>query len=300
MPISADVLLERMKLKKQLHLWRGLAILITMFFAWVIMGEPIEDIAQTDYIARVRIEGFIMEKPQEIETLKALEEDKRVKAVIVHVDSPGGTVVGGESYHDAITDLKTQKPVVAVMGTLATSAAYMSVVNADRIFARRGTLTGSIGVLLESADFVDLAKKLGVDLTVIKSSPLKGTPSPLEKTTPEVEQALRVVINDFYDMFVDMVAAGRKLPRTEVVRLADGRVYTGPQALAGKLVDALGDEKDAIAWLETSKGVAKELKVKDVPLTPPKKGLESLMESFSGAKILDFSRFSTQGLLSVW
>jgi protease-4 len=300
MPISADVLLERMKLKNQLQLWRGLAILAAVFLIWLTFDSPVEEFVGGDYIARISIEGFLMERPDLKKTFDDIAENDRIKAVMVYVDSPGGTVVGGESLHDYIAHLREKKPVVTVMGTLATSAAYMAVVPSDRIFARKGTITGSIGVLLESADVVDLAQKLGIDITVIKTSPLKGAPSPLEKVTPEVRESMKVVLDDFYNVFVDMVAQGRKLPREKVLKLADGRIYTGQQAVDNQLVDAIGSQDEAVHWLEQNKGLKKDLKVKDVELSPHKKGFDAIGGMLRNAKILDFSRFSFGGLLSVW
>src|SRR5262249_34918350 len=148
-----------------------------------------------------------------------------------------------------------KKPVVAVMRSIAASAGYMVALAADHIVAREGTITGSIGVLIETAEVTELAEKIGIKPVLVKSSPLKGTPSPFEKTTPEAERVIRDVVNDFYNRFVDMVAERRALPRDRVVQLADGRVYSGRKAAEDKLIDGIGGEDEAVKWLVTEKHI---------------------------------------------
>jgi protease-4 len=182
----------------------------------------------------------------------------------VRIDSPGGSVAGGEGLHDAIARVALKKPVVAVMGGTAASAGYMVAVPAARIFAREGTVTGSIGVLLETGDISGMLKTLGIGAEAITSGPLKDQPSFIRPLSPEGRDVLHGLVMDMYDQFVGMVATGRHMDAERVRQLADGRAYTGRQALKLGLVDAIGGEHEARAWLAANKGVSADLPVDDV------------------------------------
>ena len=184
--------------------------------------------------------------------------------MIVAVDSPGGTVSGGESLHNAIARVAAKKPVVTVMGGLAASAGYMISVPAERIFARESTLTGSIGVLLETGEVSGLLSKLGISADTIVSGPLKDQPSFTHPLSDQGRAVLHGLVQDMYDQFVGMVAAGRHMTPDAVRQLGDGRAYTGRQALKLGLVDQIGEERDARAWLATNKGVPATLPTEDV------------------------------------
>lgn len=300
MPLSADTLLDRIRLKSQIKRWQGIAIILAVFLGLLLFSEVSGLAPGGDYVARVTVDGIIEEDTHQAERLLALTKDKNVKAVIVEINSPGGTVVGGEDLYRNLKEVAKEKPLVTVMGTMATSAAYMAALPAERIFARDGTITGSIGVLLQSAEVVDLAKKLGVDFTVIKSSPLKAIPSPMEKLTPEGRASIEFLIKDFYNVFVDMVVESRKLPRDKVLEVADGRVFTGRQALGLKLIDEIGTEQQALSWLKTQKGLGEDLEIREYKTKKnPEEGFAGILGGF-----LPFKRYfeaaSLQGLLSVW
>jgi protease-4 len=201
------------------------------------------------------------------EAIDALADDSQVKALIVAIDSPGGSVSGGETLHDAIARVVTKKPVVVTMGGLAASAGYMIAVPANRIFAREATLTGSIGVLIQTGEISGLLGKLGIAPTVIRSGPLKDEPSLVRPLSPAGQEVMQGLVNDMYDQFVDMVATGRHMDAAKVRSLADGRVYTGRQALGLGLVDAIGGEREARDWLTAEKGIPAGLAVQDLSTT---------------------------------
>jgi protease-4 len=184
--------------------------------------------------------------------------------MIISIDSPGGSVAGGEALHDAIARVAAKKPVVAVMGGVAASAGYMIAVPAARIFASEATLTGSIGVLLETGDISGLLGKLGVTADSIVSGPLKDQPSYTKPLSPEGRQVLQSLVMDMYDQFVGMVATGRHMDPAKVRALADGRAYTGRQALNLGLIDEIGGERAAREWLAKEKGVSDSLPVEDL------------------------------------
>ena len=216
------------------------------------------------HLARLTVSGIITDDRKLVEAVTKLADNDSVKALIVSIDSPGGSVAGGEGLHDAIAHVAEKKPVVAVMGGTAASAGYMIAVPAARIFAREGTLTGSIGVLLETGEVSGLLKTLGIDAEAITSGPLKDQPSLIRPLTPEGRDVLHGLVMDMYDQFVGMVASGRHMEAAKVRELADGRAYTGRQALQLGLVDAIGGEHDARTWLAQAKGVSADLPVDDV------------------------------------
>jgi protease-4 len=203
-----------------------------------------------------------------------------VKAVVVAIDSPGGSAGGGEALFAALSAIRENKPVVADMGGTAASAAYMAALPAERIFAREMSITGSIGVLLQSVDGSELLARLGVRGEALVSGPLKDQPSPFHPLSAEARAVLQVVINDLHDQFVRKVALARRLPEDTVRPLADGRVFSGRQALALGLVDAIGGEREARAWLAAEKGVAESLPVR--PLETRGR-LERLLQSSTTA-----------------
>ncbi len=219
------------------------------------------------HLARLTVSGIITDDRKLTEAVTELADNDSVKALIVTIDSPGGSVAGGEGLHDAIARVAQKKPVVAVMGGTAASAGYMIAVPAARIFAREGTLTGSIGVLLETGEVSGLLKTLGINAEAITSGPLKDQPSLIRPLSPEGRDVLHGLVMDMYDQFVGMVAAGRHMDAAQVRELADGRAYTGRQALRLGLVDAIGGEHDARAWLAQAKGVSADLPVDDVSTT---------------------------------
>jgi protease-4 len=226
-----------------------------------------------------------------------------VKALIVSIDSPGGSVSGGESLHAAIERVAAKKPVVAVMGGLAASAGYMVAVPAQRIFARESTLTGSIGVILETGEVSGLLSMIGVTAEAITSGPLKDQPSPTHPLTPQGRAVLKAMVMDLYDQFVGMVATGRHMDPDKVRQLADGRAYTGHQALPLGLIDAIGDERDARAWLAASKGVPVSLPVQDVSTTSfaSRALADSVAPLFDGVwKVLVSQRLTLDGAWAVW
>ncbi|MDO9708888.1 signal peptide peptidase SppA [Paracraurococcus lichenis] len=266
MALETDLLIDRRRLKRRIALWRAFAVLLLLAggLAWALKGLP--DGLGGGHVVRLPVEGFISDDRKLAEAIDKLAKEDGAKAVIVSIDSPGGSVGGGEMLHNALLRLRERKPVVAVMRGTAASAAYMTAVAAERIWARDSTVTGSIGVLLQTPDASDLIARLGVRMETIRSGPLKDQPSPFRPLSDEGRAALQGVIGDLYDQFVGMVVAGRKLPEERVREVADGRVVTGRQALAAGLVDAIGGEQEARAWLAAQKGVAEDLPIRDLEL----------------------------------
>lgn len=261
----ADDIIDRRRMRRKLTFWRIATLLVA---AIAIAGVGAWGMRDTwpasgrDHIAQVRIEGTITEDEELLERLERIAEAETVKGVILTIDSPGGTTAGGEAIFEAVRRIGEKKPVVAQVGTLAASAGYMIASATDHIVARKSSIVGSIGVLVQFPDLTGLMDKVGVKLEEVKSSPLKAEPSPFNPTTDEERAMIRAMIMDSYDWFVGLVAERRPLSRAEVLALADGSVFTGRQALDRKLVDALGGEEEALEWLK-SKGVDAELEVRE-------------------------------------
>jgi protease-4 len=264
MSLETDLLLDRRRLKRRLAFWRIFAVLVVVLaLAGLAGGSP--GIGRP-YVARLFVRGVITEDRDLTRALDALASDPLASALVVEIDSPGGSVAGGEQLHDAIARVAAKKPVVAVMDGVAASAGYMIAVPAARIFCSPATLTGSIGVLLETGDVSGLLGKLGINADAIVSGPLKDQPSFTKPLSPEGRVAMQSLVMDMYEQFVGMVAAGRHMDPARVRALADGRAYTGRQALPLGLVDEFGGDGEARAWLE---------KVRAVPSTLPEREVQS-------------------------
>ncbi|MBV9248056.1 MAG: signal peptide peptidase SppA [Acetobacteraceae bacterium] len=263
MTLETDLLLDRRRLKRRLVFWRSFAVLAVLaaVLAWFHRGWVPFGMA---HVARLPVNGIITEDRKLIAAVDRLADDGSVKAMLVLINSPGGSVAGGESLHAAIQRVAAKKPVVAVMGGLAASAGYMVAVPAERIFASEATLTGSIGVLLETGEISGLLSKIGISADAITSGPLKDQPSLIRPLTPEGRTVMQGLVMDMYDQFVEMVASGRHMDPAKVRQLADGRPYTGRQALQLGLIDAIGGERAAREWLAATKGISADLPVQEV------------------------------------
>lgn len=301
MPLSADTLLDRLHLKAQIMRWR-LATIFVLVMAAVALFERGGGHSPIDrpYIARVSVDGVILDDIKRDTMMNEIRDNNNIKAVIVRLDTPGGSAVAGMELFRELRAIAEKKPVVAVMRDVSASAGYLTAIGSDRIFAREGTLTGSIGVIIESAEFTGLAEKLGITPITIKTGPLKDALAPTAKATPEALAAMQAVVDDFFQVFIDTVAERRKLPRTDVVKLADGRVFTGRQAVKNGLVDAIGSEDDAVSWLEKTRKVPEKLEIRDIK---PKKDDLPLLEKFTGTLFQKFSPGGAgglDGLVSIW
>ena len=266
MTLEADQIIDRRRLRRKLSFWRVIAFLAVAVALAVGIGmiagrDTIPQLAENQ-IARVTISGFISESREETALLKRLAETKAVKAVIVAIDSTGGATAGGEALYEGLRKLAAAKPTVATIGTVGASAAYMAAIATDHVIARRTSITGSIGVLFEYPEVSALLQKLGVNMEEIKSAPLKAEPSPFHPASEEAKAVVAGLIKDTFDWFVDIVAERRGLARNDALTLADGRIFTGRQALAANLVDEIGGEEQALAWLAT-KHVDRKLPIKD-------------------------------------
>jgi protease-4 len=216
-------------------------------------------------IARISITGLIRSDQERVDALARLA-GSRAKAVIVHINSPGGTTAGSEELHHALIGLKDKKPMVVVVDGLAASGGYIAALAGDHIVAQETSLVGSIGVLFQFPNVADLLSKLGVTMEEIKSSPLKAAPNGFEPTSPEARGAIAALVKDSYDWFRDLVKNRRQLDDAALERVADGRVFTGRQGVPLRLVDEIGNEQTAMAWLAKEKNIDPKTPIRDYPL----------------------------------
>ncbi|HEX7879029.1 MAG TPA: signal peptide peptidase SppA [Candidatus Eisenbacteria bacterium] len=214
-------------------------------------------------VAVVGLTGTIVSSDRLVKTLAEMGEDDAIEAVVLRIDSPGGGIAPSQEIHDALIRLRARKPVIASMANTAASGGYYVAVACDSIMANPGSLTGSIGVIFSWMTAEELMRKVGVRMEVVKSGPNKDMGSFAREPTDEERRLLEGVVNDAYQQFIDAVTAGRALSRDEVLALADGRVFTGRQALELGLVDRLGGQREAVEWAARMAGIEGEPVVVD-------------------------------------
>jgi len=299
MMLDPDRLLDRRRLKRGVAVWRALAVVAVIALIVVAIGRfALDGPAGGDYIARLWVTGLIIDDPLREEMLAEIAEDSDVRALIVRIDSPGGTMAGSEALYLGLRKVAAAKPVITVMGGTAASCGYMTALAAEHILARNSTVTGSIGVILQTAEVSRMLSDLGIETEAIKSAPLKGVPSPFETLNESGRAAAQAVVDDMYDLFIDLLAERRGLERPVAEALADGRVFTGRQAVANGLVDEIGGEPEAIAWLDSQRGVSPSLPLYDLETDEREDMVERLVSSVGGAVLP--KRLTLDGLLAVW
>ena len=265
--LEADLLLDRRRLKRRLVFWRLAAVLAVLAALAYFAGKAAPGgLPGVRHVARVNVSGIIGSERRLREAVRALAKDSSVAAIVLTVDSPGGSVAGGEGLHDDLAMVAAVKPVVTVMEGTAASAGYMISLPAARIFASNATLTGSIGVILETGSAGGLLDKLGLSADAIISGPLKDQPSFTHGLSPAGRDYLQGLVNNLFGQFVTMVAQARHLDDAQVRHLADGRAYSGQQALELGLIDEIGGEAEARAWLEKEKDVKADMPITDLKL----------------------------------
>jgi protease-4 len=320
MSLDADLIVDRRRMRRKLTFWRVIAIgVIVLAVAGVAaLGSNRAGFTGVrPYIARVTIQGLIRGDRDRVQALDRLARSSLARAVIVHVDSPGGTTAGSEQLYDSLSRLRDKKPLVIVVDSLAASGAYITALSGDHIVAQQTSLVGSIGVLFQYPNFADLLDKIGVKVEAVKSSPLKASPSGFEPTSPEAKAALDSIVKDSYAWFKGLVQDRRHLNDSELQTVSDGRVFTGHQAINLKLIDELGDERAALAWLAKEKNVDAKLPVRDYELRSRfsdlpflhasvvallnATGLSTLARRLDDwGMVAEVERFNLDGLLALW
>jgi protease-4 len=280
-------MVDRRRLRRKLTFWRFAAILIALA-AVIAIGAVVAGRlpqARSAHLARVTIDGMITGKQETIDLLRDVEKSS-ASALILRINSGGGTTSGSEALYTEVRRIAGKKPVVAVIDGVGASGAYMTALGAERIVANGSAIVGSIGVIAQYPNVVKLLETIGVKVESVRSSPLKAQPSGTEQTPPEARAALEETVLDTYRWFRALVGERRGIEGDALAKVTDGRVFTGRQALELKLIDALGSERDAIAWLEAEKGVAKDLAVRDYKPKSAQRGLPGLTALAEAARLL--------------
>ncbi len=303
-----DHIINHLSLKKSLRRWRwmALALFIVALIAIFARGESLP--TSSDHVARLSIDGLITGNDQQLKLLKDIADSGTAKALIVRIDSPGGTTAGSEALYEEIRKVAGKKPVVAVMDTVAASGGYITALAADRIYARGNTITGSIGVIFSYPEISELLNTIGVKVEELKSGELKAEPSPYKPASEKAKQVAMEMVLDGFTWFKGLVSERRKLSPERTAILSDGRVYSGRQALKEGLIDAIGGEDEAMAWLQSEKKISEGLKIED--WRPPKPWLEealgasipdTILSSLGLAPLQQVAeRSRLDGLLALW
>jgi protease-4 len=316
MSFTSEQIVERRRLRRRVTFWRAVALIAVVgaivTAAWRVTSARGPG-SLVPHIARLSITGVITGDRDTIKLVEDLTTSKAA-AVLVEIDSPGGTTAGAERLYDALRRLSAKKPTVAVVRTLAASGGYIAAIGTDHIVAEGNSLVGSIGVLFQFPNFAAVLDKIGVKVETIKSAPLKASPNGFEPTSPEARAAIDSLVVDSYAWFKGLVKERRNLDDQALAVVVDGRVFTGRQGVALHLVDGVGEERDAVAWLENQRGVPKGLPVLDWKPSTGFDKLGLLGLASAGAKALGLAGLadmmeqtsrlaetqSLDGLLAIW
>jgi protease-4 len=294
--INPEYLLERISLKKKVTSWR----IFSLFLLGVLIGSFFKTDADPasvysgGYIARVRLEGVMLNDIDSIKKLRDIESNTSIKGVIISIDSPGGSAVAGEEYFDAIRHISKSKPVVSVLQQVAASAGYLAASGSDYIVAHKFTLTGSIGAIMQTYEVTELADKIGVKFINIKSSPLKASPNPFEKYTTEVADTQEELIQHAFKEFYDIVKDRRNLTDQEMKKVGSGRLFSGTEALKLKLVDEIGNEFNAVSWMQANRNIDISLPVRDYEIYKKTNKLDKILDSIHSMAVGLSGLFATK------
>lgn len=316
MSLDTEAVLDRRRIGRRLSFWRTVAIVAVVLSLAGLAASRFTSAGMSErrQIARVTIEGMITEDRNQLRMLKRIADARNVAAVILVVNSPGGTTTGGEALYTALRQISDKKPVVAQFGTVAASAGYIVGLGTDHIVARGNTITGSVGVIMQWPELTEMLGKLGIKMHEIKSGPLKASPSPFQPVDEAARQVTEQMIADGQRWFLSLVAGRRLVDTSKIPGLEQGRVFSGREALAHRLVDEIGGEPEVIRWLEEKRNIANGLTVVD---WRPRRDSDWSWTSWVGRSLAEIlteatgdvfghlpshtlSAMSLDGLVSVW
>jgi len=296
--------------RRRIFLWRIFSFVLAISLLYIFFNNPKINMSSKPHIANYAISGLLVDADQILEDLEYLEFEDNVKAIIISVDSPGGTTVSAEEIFLKIRSISSNKPIVVVMKNIATSGAYLFSIGADRIFARENTITGSVGVLLQWARIDQGLEKIGIEMKEVKSGKLKAEPDLFGESDEEAMALTQKIVDETYSWFLNLVKERRKVEEYAISQISDGRIFTGRQALDLNLIDEIGGYKEAKFWLVENREINTDLEI----LIYNQNKSTNFIE-LSVAKIMDYFKISTSyrdsfnnnlslinidGLLSIW
>jgi protease-4 len=317
MTFETEAVLDRRRLRRRLSVWRVLAVAAGALALGLLLYSSADraGLIEQRQIARITIEGLITDDRDLLRLIKKVGDSKAVSGVILAVNSPGGTTVGGEALFEALRELGKKKPLAAQFGTVATSAAYIVGLATDQIVARGNTITGSVGVIFQWPEFSQLLEKLGIKVNEIKSGPLKANPSPFQPLDEPGKAAAEKMVAESQRWFVNLVRTRRGIDTDKVDGLEQGAVFSGRDALTYRLIDQIGGEPEVVKYLEEQRGVPKGLKIVDWKVSRDsdwglvRLATQALARATGIAAVDELARLVTDdrlsslrldGLLSVW
>ena len=270
------------------------SLIISFLFSIVLVAT---NAVEKPFIAKLYIEGVISTESQFIDELNKIEKDSNFKGLLVIINSPGGTFVSSKEIYDSLKFLSKKIPVAVYMKEVATSGAYLASLGADKIFANVGTVTGSVGVILQTAEITGLLDKIGITPMIIKSGELKAIPNPFEESDREQIDFIRDVVLEMQKEFIGLVKEEREISPEGINVVSDGRIFTSRQAQKINLIDEIAAEKDAINWIKKKGGLDDNIEIIDYA---DKKDLKGILDLNFFNKLKSFDDNLLKGILALW
>ena len=285
--LERDFYEERRRKWRRSAFWKGVLVTVVGLFVILTVIGMMTGVGPTGpHIAEVNINGVIYDDPRRDELMDELAHDENVKAVIVRISSPGGTIVGSEALYLGLREISGNKPIVAVMGEVAASGGYLSAIGTDHIIARGNTMTGSIGVIMEFPVVTELMDTIGVRMQTIRSSDQKAALSPFREASAEAIAAEQVLIDEANDWFQGLVSDRRNLQGAELAKVATGGVFSGRMAIENGLVDEIGGQSQALSYLESVDPDLANLQVEPWTIHEEDEGIAGIFGKITGSEHL--------------
>ena len=296
--------------RKSLFMWRTFSVIALFSILYIIFNNSENTFSSKPHIAKYNITGLLIDADDIIDDLEKLEFDENVKAIIISIESPGGTTVSAEEIYLKLRSISITKPTITIMKNMATSGAYLISLGTDQILARENTITGSVGVIFQWARIDEGLSKIGISMNQIKSGKLKADPDLFGEIDVITQRVSQELIDDTFRWFMKIVKERRELKEYQISKVSDGRIFTGRQAYNLKLIDQIGGEREAKFWLIENKEIDPDLMIIDYEIPSSLNFIE-----LSVAKIMDYfnirslypdgfqkslSLMSLDGLVSVW
>ncbi len=289
---------DRRRAKRRLFFWRAAAVILLLVVIGMFVGMSSDEIAE-DHVARLNVNNVIVEDEWRQKAIEEITKDDTAKALIVYINSPGGSTYGSERLYKSLRRVAEKKPVISVIGTVGASGGYLTALAGEQIFAGESSITGSIGVIIQLTEFSELMDTLGIKGDAITSGKLKGEPSPFKPLSEAGRANLQEMVSSTHEWFVDLVAERRPISRIEAETLANGGIYIGKKAVTNGLIDQLGGLYEARRWLESTKEIPASLPLKTHEYGPPKGLVDRILEGMLGKSVIS-ERLTLDGLVSLW